>query len=46
MQIAETGKQLRIRTATPEDAAKLAAIYAPYVENTSITFEYIVPSAE
>ena len=46
MQIAETGRQLRIRTATPEDAAKLAAIYAPYVENTSITFEYIVPAAE
>ena len=39
-------RQLRIRIATPEDAARLVAIYAPYVENTSITFEYIVPSAE
>ena len=39
-------RQLRIRIATPEDAARLVAIYAPYVENTSITFEYIVPSPE
>ena len=39
-------RQLRIRIATPEDAARLVAIYTPYVENTSITFEYIVPSAE
>ena len=33
--------EIKIRTATPEDAEALAAIYAPYVENTSITFEYI-----
>ena len=46
MQIAETGKQLQIRTATPEDAARLVAIYAPYVEQTPITFEYVVPSVE
>ena len=27
--------EIKIRTATPEDAEALAAIYAPYVENTS-----------
>ena len=36
----------RIRLATVEDAAQLVSIYAPYVENTAITFEYVVPSAE
>ena len=35
-----------IRPADPADAAALLAIYAPYVENTAITFEYDVPSAE
>ncbi len=39
-------EEIKIRTATPEDAEALAAIYAPYVENTSITFEYTVPSVE
>ena len=39
-------RQLRIRIATPEDAARLVAIYAPYVEQTAITFEYEVPSVE
>lgn len=38
--------EIKIRTATPEDAEALAAIYAPYVENTSITFEYVVPTIE
>lgn len=37
---------IRCRIATSEDAAALAAIYAPYVESTSITFEYTPPSAE
>ena len=37
-------EEIKIRTATPEDAEALAAIYAPYVENTSITFEYVVPT--
>lgn len=37
---------MRIRYAIPEDAEKLLAIYAPYVQNTSITFEYTVPTAE
>lgn len=37
---------MRIRVATPEDAASLLAIYAPYVLTTAITFEYEVPSEE
>lgn len=37
---------MQIRIATPEDAPALVAIYAPYVEHTSITFEYEVPSVE
>ncbi len=39
----ETGK-IHIRVAAAEDAQALLAIYAPYVENTSISFEHIVPS--
>ena len=35
-----------IRTATPDDAAQLAAIYRPYVEGTAITFEYVAPTEE
>lgn len=35
-----------IRPAVPEDAAALAAIYAPYVRDTTITFEYTVPTAD
>ncbi len=37
---------MKIRTATPEDAARILAIYAPYVIDTAITFEYDVPSLE
>lgn len=37
----ETGN---IRVATVEDAEKLLEIYAPYVEETAVTFEYTVPS--
>lgn len=33
-----------IRTARPEDAEALLEIYAPYVRETAITFEYEVPS--
>lgn len=40
------GKDLQIRTVTEQDARELLAIYAPYVENTAITFEYEVPSVE
>lgn len=34
---------IRLRTATPADAPALLAIYAPYVRQTAITFEYEVP---
>ena len=34
-----------IRQAQPEDAAVLAGIYAPYVRDTAITFEYDPPDA-
>lgn len=37
---------IKIRTATTRDAAKLLEIYAYYVENTAITFEYDVPTQE
>ena len=35
---------MTIRQARPEDAAALLAIYAPYVEQTAVTFEYDVPT--
>lgn len=35
---------IKIRRARPEDAPELLKIYAPYVENTAITFEYAVPT--
>ena len=35
---------VRIREASLEDAARILEIYAYYVENTAITFEYDVPS--
>ena len=38
--------KISIRIATIQDAEALLAIYAPYVENTAITFEYTVPSVE
>ncbi len=34
---------MEIRLAGAEDAEELLAIYAPYVKNTAITFEYDVP---
>jgi L-amino acid N-acyltransferase YncA len=34
-----------IRPASPEDAAACAAIYAPYVTETAISFETVAPSA-
>lgn len=37
-------QELQIRAARPDDAAGLLEIYAPYVEKTAITFEYIVPT--
>lgn len=38
--------KLTLRMAIPEDAPAMLAIYAPYVENTSITFEYVPPTVE
>lgn len=37
---------LTLRRASPEDAAALLAVYAPYVEKTAITFEYETPAPE
>ena len=37
---------MTIRIATPDDASALLALYAPYVQNTTITFEYAVPTLE
>ena len=39
-------EQISIRIANPSDAQKLLELYAPYVENTAITFEHIVPTVE
>ena len=36
--------KIQLRMATKEDAKALLAIYRPYVEHTTITFEYEVPS--
>lgn len=36
---------LLIRPATPEDAAAIAAIYRPYVEESRISFEEVAPDA-
>ena len=38
--------EVKIRTATENDAEALLEIYEPYVRETAITFEYEVPSAE
>lgn len=38
--------ELGIRPAAPGDAVELLKIYAPYVLETAITFEYQVPSVE
>lgn len=37
---------MTIRSATISDAEEILSIYAPYVEQTAITFEYDVPSVE
>ncbi len=41
-----TNHSIVIRSAFPQDAAALLEIYAPYVLETAITFEYEVPSVE
>lgn len=40
------GKEIRIRAVTEADSAALLAIYAPYVTDTFITYEYTVPTVE
>ncbi len=40
------GAAVMLRTVTPDDAEELLNIYAPYVKNTAISFEYDVPSVE
>lgn len=37
---------MKIRVATIEDAEEIRAIYAPYVINTAVTFDYDVPTTE
>lgn len=37
---------ITIRIATPDDAKSLLEIYAPYILNTGVTFEYEVPTEE
>ena len=37
-------ERVQIRTARPDDAAALLEIYAPYVTDTAITFEYEIPT--
>lgn len=36
----------RIRLATPDDFPVIRSIYAPYITDTTVTFEYDVPSEE
>ncbi|HEV7459482.1 MAG TPA: GNAT family N-acetyltransferase [Solirubrobacteraceae bacterium] len=38
--------QPHVRTATPADAAACAAIYAPYVTDTAISFETVPPGTD
>jgi phosphinothricin acetyltransferase len=42
----KTTSDLYIRPVTPDDASALADIYAYYVENTAVSFEYDPPTAE
>lgn len=37
---------MNIRFATADDAEKILEIYAYYVENTAITFEWTVPTVD
>ena len=39
-------KTIKIRMATVDDAEKILAVYAPYILETGITFEYEVPTVE
>ena len=37
---------MQIRIATIEDAEEIRTVYAPYVINTAVSFEYDVPTTE
>ena len=37
---------VRIEKALPDDAAELLNIYGPYVTDTSVSFEHVIPSVE
>ena len=37
---------MTIEKVTIDDAEELLAIYAPYVRDTAVSFEYVVPSVE
>lgn len=37
---------MNTRVAVPEDASELVKIYAPYVTDTTVTFEYDIPGVE
>lgn len=39
-------ENFKIRMATLEDALNILEVYKPYVKNTAITFEYIVPTLQ
>lgn len=38
--------QLHVREASLEDASRILEIYAPYIKETTITFEYEVPTVD
>lgn len=38
--------EIKLRRACPEDAADLLAIYSPYVKDTAISFETVIPSEQ
>ena len=42
----EIKEKVLIRRASEEDAQAILDVYAPYIKNTAITFEYEVPSLE
>ena len=42
----KNNEKIIFRLAKTDDAEKLVEIYAPYVKNTNITFEYEVPTVD
>jgi phosphinothricin acetyltransferase len=42
----KVNSKINIRVASEQDAEELLEIYAPYVKNTAITFEYELPTVE